>query len=483
MDTPLPGPTLTGARPPRYAGERPLPDRTQNNDESALHIAELALKVKEKRRSKSFGKKSQGETEDVAGHEGEQDVECRIESSQQMPSVQVEPQAGPEDCTQETYDHAAGYPLESQHQVFGDIPDVRLPLKSMYDGTGDWPKRVPAGGTQYSWSGIGFPNDEHLVVGRYEEDTQIDRQEAAVMDLGKDISDITKKAPKEIADGPVELQMGNNRVIEFYSVHERTVCRIKFEDVDALTAGSPYSASKVSKQVERSITEAIGDQPELKVEQWVTAHVLLSMAGQIEGRTEDYWRKARGLAQQQLHLNQDLEGEVRKQMGDGLARKDTAFSTMLNLVTQGCPRKTFNPYHQVRRDEYAVANGLFYKIQSTDIVLVLDKSDNMILFQCTDVFQRLLTRAVQKAVVKDFETYSSLVPIPTPDMTRHGLHWIDWLLQRPELDFRNPKNDARLAKSGESLMTHIYTARHLSARPRKYPTTQPPSHPATYGYP
>ena len=68
---------------------------------------------------------------------------------------------------------------------------------------------------------------------------------------------------------------------------------------------------------------------------------------------------------------------------------------------------------------------MFYRVQNTEIVLVLDKSGNIIFHQCSNVFQRLLTRAVQKAVGKDFETYSTLVPVPTPDMIRHGLHWID----------------------------------------------------------
>ena len=196
---------------------------------------------------------------------------------------------------------------------------------------------------QYSWSGIGFPHDESLVVGRYEEDTQIDHTEASIMELAKDIADIRTKFPEEIADGTVVRQEENNRVIKTFSVHGRTVCRIKFDDVDAMAAGSPYSASKTSKLVEQRITKSIGGQPELKVEQWVTAHILLSMAGQISGRTEDYWRKARGLAQQQLHLNQDLEGKVRKQMEGGMKGEDAAVSKMLRLVTQGCPRKIFNP--------------------------------------------------------------------------------------------------------------------------------------------
>lgn len=164
----------------------------------------------------------------------------------------------------------------------------------MYDGTGAWPKRVSTGGIKYSWSGIGFPHDKSLVVGKYEEDSTIDTTEAAVMELANDIADIQKKSPGDIADGTVERQEEDNRIIESFSVHGRTVCRIKFEDVDAFAFGSPYSASRVSKLVERKITEAIGEQPELKVEQLVTAHVLLFTAGQIEGRTEDYWKKARG---------------------------------------------------------------------------------------------------------------------------------------------------------------------------------------------
>ena len=146
MDTPLPEPTRTGTRPPRYAGEKPLPDRTQQNDESALRIAELALNAKEKRRQKSGGNRLGG-TENDPGHECEQKLEHNIEFGQQTSSVQVERhKAVPGSCAQETREHAAGSSLESQHQVFGDVPHVRLPLKSMYDGTGDWPKRVPAGG-------------------------------------------------------------------------------------------------------------------------------------------------------------------------------------------------------------------------------------------------------------------------------------------------------------------------------------------------
>lgn len=253
----------TGTRLPRYTGERPLEARTQGIDQSALHIAKLALLAKQRRRRKSVEKTTEA-TEDEVEHK-----------------TKAEQDAGA--GTSETHDNMASSSWEPQHQVFGDVPKVRLPLRSMYDGTGDWPKKVATGGTQYSWSGTGFPHDKFLVVGSYEDDTHIDTTEVSVMELAKDIANVRQGSAENIVDGPVYRYEGNSRIIESFSAHTRTVCRIKFEDVDALADGSPYSASNVSKSVEQKISNAVGDQPELKIEQWVTAHVLLSMAGQIGG--------------------------------------------------------------------------------------------------------------------------------------------------------------------------------------------------------
>ncbi|RYO86542.1 hypothetical protein DL766_003013 [Monosporascus sp. MC13-8B] len=47
-------------------------------------------------------------------------------------------------------------------------------------------------------------------------------------------------------------------------------------------------------------------------------------------------------------------------------------------------------------------------------------------------------------VIGDF---SSRQPIPFPDMAQHGLHWIDWLVKNPKLDFRRPEKNPRPAKS------------------------------------
>lgn len=437
-----------------------MPQRTPKNDQEALRMAKLALQAKEMLKQKRQAKKSGGgvaaqKQEDAQKEKPQPDI-VQKDPQAEDPHIQAE-------ITDEAHIHA-----ESQHEAsnsdqetidspipwpeppfaYGDVPEVRLPLKSMYDGSGQWPKRTGHGGKKYSWSNIGFPRDESLLVPDFEENTHIDTAEPYIADLATDVNSIRFKDPKEIADGAVECVQEENRTIETFKLHGRTICRVKFSDVNAFGPGSPYSLSKVSKSIERRINDEFGVQPDLETERWVTAHVLLSTAGQIGGRTQDYWTRARSLAQQQLYLNPNLKDEVRQQIEAGENEEDPAFSKMMALVKKACPMKSFNLYHQAKRNDYATDNGLLYKVENVDIVLVLDQSDNLILFQCRDVFDQLLTKAVQKLVVQAFETYSTCTPIPWPEVTRHGLHWIKFLVERPELDFRNPDNDPRVAKSG-----------------------------------
>lgn len=447
-------------RLPRYPGEKPLAPRTSSKDEEALYMVKLALIAKEKRREKRKSKD--------AGHGGtaqqqEEPQHGNVEADQQDPSDDAKVAGDPDlvdsqhealQPEEETTDSSIPWP-EMPH-VYGDFPELRLPLKSMYDGSGEWPERVGHDGEKSSWSNIGFPDDLTLVVPDFEDDTHIETDEPSVMELAKDIENIRSKAPEDIADGTVERSEENRRTIETFKVHGRTVCRISFSDVDAFKNGSPYSLSKVSKALERKITKDFAAKPDLPIEHWVMAEVLLSMGGQIGGRTDDYFKQARSLAQQQLYVSPELENEVRKQIEADDHEVDEAFSKMLALVKKGCPRRAFNPYHQAKRDEYATDNGLLYKVRNTDIVMILDRSDNLVLFQCSDVFKKLLTKAVQKLVVESFETYSTCTPVPFPDMTRHGLHWISFLAERPDLDFRNPDNDPRQAKSGNITAPLMY---------------------------
>lgn len=320
-------------------------------------------------------------------------------------------------------------------------------------GIEKWPRRrFPAtGGSQYSWSNIGFPEDESLIVNDFEQDTHIDKQTLFVAELTQDITDIRMRAAGTIADGGldrVETSLKHGRIIETFKVRGHSVCKIRIQDADIYAAGAAYSGCKIAIETEKEIDSVVGGPPSLEMEQWVASQLLLSRGGQIGGRTQDYFTKARDLAQQQLHLNPGLESKVREEQRAGHADNDAAFTNMLSLVRQGFNRSKFNPYHQSRRDDYAVEKDILHHVMGTDIVMALDKSDNVIFFQCSDAFDKLLGTHVERQVAKSLETFSTLQPVPIPDMTRHGLHWIDWLAEHPEFDFRVPGCDPRTAKSG-----------------------------------
>lgn len=431
-------------------------------------MAKLALQAKEKLKERRQSKQAGGDGGTQKQEEQPDNVDTDVQAKddkiegEKIAGTQIPGGSQHEDSHSGQDSTDSPIPWPEVPIAYGDFPKLRLPLKSMYDGSGQWPKKAGHGGKKYSWSNIGFPRDESLLVPDFEDNTIIDTAEQVITEMATDVSNIRFKDPKDIADGAVECLQEDNRTIETFKVHGRTVCRVKFNDVNAFGPGSPYSLSKVSKSIERTIDEFFGAQPDLEIERWVTAHVLLSTAGQIGGRTDDFWSRARGLAQQQLYLNPSLEDEVWLQIEADDQDKDEAFSKMLSLVKKGCPTRTYNQYHQAKRNEYATDNDLLYKVENTDIVLVLDQSDNLILFQCSDVFKQLLTKAVQKLVVQSFETYSTCTPVPFPDMTRHGLHWITFLAERPDLDFRNPGIDPRVAKSGNTPPSVIYSSHSAS---------------------
>ncbi|KAH9908621.1 hypothetical protein F4778DRAFT_776908 [Xylariomycetidae sp. FL2044] len=286
-----------------------------------------------------------------------------------------------------------------------------------YEGTGEWPKTKglgQPGAKQKSWGNIGFPHDQSLELEDFEEDTRIDRSEPHIGQLAKAISLIQTRPAGDI---------------------------VGVGDVVRRAERGPYDGTSMSKRWSAMQLEN-GRRWTLSNE-WL-AEVLLCRAGRIGGRTQNYWRRARDVARQQLHANPNLEVEVRRQMSEG--RSDPSFEKMLRFVKIALKRKAFNPYHHARRDEYATAHAYSIKSKNTDIFMALDKSNKVIAFQCADAFRRVLTKRVEKKVARSLETFSTRQAVPLPDMTRHGLHWIDWLAERPDLDARNPKNDRRLAK-------------------------------------
>ncbi|RYP60694.1 hypothetical protein DL769_007998 [Monosporascus sp. CRB-8-3] len=396
-------------RPPRHPAERPMQKRTAENDAKALKIVALALEATAKKRTKLADKRRGIDSSNTRDSDAQESTrqERQVQDDIHITQRTEIPEVSCGEAVVMEREEAVRRP------IFGPMSEFMLPLASMFEGTGEWPKRKDpvTGACHYSWSNIGYPCDESLVVSEFEEDTHIDVDSPWVARLSRDIVDIKTRSSREIADdGVVDCQCRHNRVIETFTLHGHTVAKVKMEDADVFGPGSPYSRCRVSKELERKLDEEVGTQPALEVEQWVAAHLLLAQAGQIGGRTEDYWRRARDMARQQLYINKELEGNS-------------------------------------ERDEYAVKHGLLHFVEA-DIVMVLDKANHVIAFQFSDAFGELLTKNVKNQVTASLDTFSTLQPVPVPDMTRHGLHWVDWLAEHPELDFRIRENDPRRAKSG-----------------------------------
>jgi hypothetical protein len=134
-------------------------------------------------------------------------------------------------------------------------------------------------------------------------------------------------------------------------------------------------------------------------------------------------------------------------------KHDGALEEVLQIMNSANGQNDFNPYFQAKRDEYTinvlkeVNKDILLHITGQDIVLCLDKNNSTIFCQLADTFKRLLKKSLEQNVIQAYETYSTLHHGPLPDVQRHGIHWSNWLLKRPDLDFRNPANDPRLAKS------------------------------------
>ncbi|KAL1847224.1 hypothetical protein Daus18300_014018 [Diaporthe australafricana] len=387
------GPDAT-PRQPRYPIEEPLQERSQENDEKALELASRALAAWEKRRARNDNGNSD-------------------ESS---------PKVGP----------------------------VRL--DSIYGDSRDWPKKGKSlgikGAVQYSWSNIGFPNDPKLAVQDLEDRTDIDKDDLNITALAQDALDVKNRNAEDIADrGTLHTETDNGRTIELFKLKDRRIAKVIIEGADAKQRGVNYKRLKAAKAFGKILDKEYQiKKPSLNAEHLVASHVLLCRGGQTGGKAADYWKTARNLAQQHIYLDQGLEARLQSHLND--VKTDMAFIRMLETVKKCIKQNAFNPYYQASRDDFAVEKKLFRHIKDVDLIMILDTKGSIIMFQCSDAIRKLFNKSIEKAITTDLENFSTGQAVPTPDMTRHGLHYAQWLIERPDLDFRLPSNDPRLAKSG-----------------------------------
>jgi hypothetical protein len=220
--------------------------------------------------------------------------------------------------------HRKKYNPTSKPQVSGlskksentptSLPLVNLPLKELFDDTGAWQKKMEEenGAKRFPWSGFGFPEDETLKVRDFENKTYNDAKTQSVLELAQDLHDIRTKPATEIADSKIVVtSSSNNRTIHTFKLNGRTVTKVEFSDAN-IKKGQ-YNTTKTAKEFEKKVDKIFEDpavkefeetvdksmskrdlnkllasikkvaisQPDLDIERYVTAHILLRAAGKV----------------------------------------------------------------------------------------------------------------------------------------------------------------------------------------------------------
>lgn len=232
-----------------------------------------------------------------------------------------------------------------------DASPVRL--ESVYGDSRDWPKSAKIlgikGAVQYSWSNIGFPNDPELSVQDLEDKADIDDDNLNTLALAQDILDIKNKNSEDIAEkATLRTETDAGRTIELFELKGRRVAKVVVEGVDARKRGVDYKKLKTAKAFESIVDREYQiKKPSLETEHRIMAHVLLCRGGQIGGKTCDYWKTARNLAQQHIYLHHKLDDQVQSRFES--IKDDEAFSKMLEMVKKCVKQNAFNPYYQAQR--------------------------------------------------------------------------------------------------------------------------------------
>lgn len=226
-------------------------------------------------------------------------------------------------------------------------------LESVYGDSRDWPKSGKTlgikGAVQYSWSNIGFPKDPQLAVQDLEDRTEIDMDNLNIAALAQDILAVKNRNAEDIADvDTLRAEIDTGRTIELFKLRGRRVAKVVIEGVDARQRGVDYKKLKTAKAFEKNMQKEYQiKKPSLETEHRVMTHVLLSRGGQIGGKSCDYWKTARNLAQQHIYLDHGLDDRIQNSLAK--SNHDEAFARMLEMVKKCIKQNAFNPYYQAQR--------------------------------------------------------------------------------------------------------------------------------------
>jgi len=157
-----------------------------------------------------------------------------------------------------------------------------LNLQPRCDDKVDWKmpgEAFAAGARRWNWGGVGFPEATSIVLDDFEEKIHVNTYDVSIEELAQDILAIKEKAPGLIADAGVRTEESFGRKIERFHVNKRSVVKITIDDADVLKGA--YSKLRIAKDFESRVDGGFMPQPELEIEQYMAAEIVLRMGGAV----------------------------------------------------------------------------------------------------------------------------------------------------------------------------------------------------------
>lgn len=233
--------------------------------------------------------------------------------------------------------------------------------------------------------------------------------------------------------------------------------RYKYKSIDCF-AHYPYKYSTQAKQYQHLTKQDLEKGPSTELIKWRMARILLEHDGKLGGHKKNTmktaWVKATKSLRECRSKWSDMEKELHEDLGNQALKEwwTQAKATSVNRFK--------DHFRQCDHDSVAAADPTILEmVADQDLVLVLDKSNELIAFCATKAVQRLFSEGVLEKVYTCFDIYTYHQAIPKPDPTRHPLQ-VEFLRESPRFDCR-AEEDRKLAKCG----VEHYGCREMTGHP------------------
>ena len=246
-------------------------------------------------------------------------------------------------------------------------------------------------------------------------------------------------------DGAVQYsERALNVQVEDLHVCGLALRRYKYKSIDCF-AEYPYKYSAQARRYDRLTSKGTDKTPRKELVQWMMAKILLKHNGKLGGRVKNLMKTAYVKASKLLRESRSSWPVMEKELQEDAGNKDLQKWWALTKAKK--INRFKDHYRQCDRDSAAAADPtIFEMVADQDLVLVLDRNNELISFCASKAVQKLFSEKVLEDIYTCFDIYTYHQAIPTPDPTRHPLQ-AEFLRENPQYDCRAAE-DKDLAKCG-----------------------------------